>query len=334
MKGCDIMKCIVSKGLGSRNEKTFKTSLALTLVVFAFTVSSLSSSFQFIRPVEAAGTLTSIAILPSNNIVNTRTTYDITFKTATTGTIKSIILTFPASFDVSAATKVIEKSGIGSGTLSPSCSISSCDLKYTVSDPVSVPAGTTIRLEIARILNSDTAGSFKVGILTEAQVRIDGPTQSPSFPIKAIGTNDIADSAITSSKIAANAVTSSKIADNSVTEDSVSTSFMKSKTLNDDDAGHARGWNPNNNLVTFAISDGDVHTDSRIIVNVLGSTVTTCNVWKINVGGGGFSVGCDSDQAPPELAKLAYVIINLPNNVVTSSLSSSSPFILPFASSQ
>jgi len=332
------MKSIVSKGLKpiikKKNvSKIVKTSLALTLIVFAFTMSSPSSFFQFVKPVEAAGTLTSIAIIPTNNIVNTRTTYDIILKTATTGTIKTIHMTFPNSFDVSAATRIIEKSGIGSGSFSPSCSISSCELKYTVSNPVSLPAGTTIRLEIARIVNSDTAGSFNVGISTEAQVILDGPTLSPSFPIKAIGTNDISNNAVTNSKIAGSSVTSSKIADNSITGDDVSTGFMKSKTLNDDSAGHAHGWNPNNNLVTFTISDGDVHTDSRIIVNVLGSTVTTCNVWKVNVGGGGFSVGCDFDEPPYELAKLAYVIVNLPNNVVASSLSSPpSPFVLPFAS--
>ena len=109
-----------SQGLKPKKEKTskiFRTSLALTLVVFAFTMSSPSSLFQIIKPAEAA-TLTSVFIIPTNNIVNTKTTYDIFFKTATTGTIKFIHMTFPSGFDVSAATKLIERSGIGSGSLS------------------------------------------------------------------------------------------------------------------------------------------------------------------------------------------------------------------------
>jgi hypothetical protein len=301
------MKSIKSEGLEPKKKKTskiFKTSLALVLIVFAFTMSS-PSFFQFVKTVEAAGTLSSIAILPSNNIVNTRTTYDIMFKTATTGTIKTLHMTFPNSFDVSAATRVIERSGIGSGSLSaPSCSISSCELKYTVSSPVSVPAGTTIRLEIGRIVNSDTAGSFKVGISTEAQVILDGPTQSPSFPIKDITGND------------------------------VSPNFMVQKILKDDTVGNNHGWNPDGTGTAFGILDSDINAPLNAIHVDLNTQSSLANVGGCTVASlenGAFSFSCSSP--PPNGAELHYLITKLPANVVTSSLSLSSSDSTPSSES-
>ena len=141
------MNSIKSVDLGRKkknaSKRIFKISFTLLLIVFAFTMSSPSSFFQIIKPAMAAVTLRSIAILPSNNIVNTRTTYDIIFQTATSGTIKTIVMDFPSGFDVSAATRYIERSGIGSGSLS---NPSGSTLVYTVSSPVSVAAGTMIRL--------------------------------------------------------------------------------------------------------------------------------------------------------------------------------------------
>jgi len=51
------------------SKRIFKTSLALVLIVFAFTMSSQSSFFQIIKPAEAAGILTSVSIVPTSNIV-------------------------------------------------------------------------------------------------------------------------------------------------------------------------------------------------------------------------------------------------------------------------
>jgi hypothetical protein len=154
------LKSIVSKDLESIIEKKnvskiFKTALVLVLVVFAFTMSSPSSYFQVIKPAMAAG-LTSVSVVPASNIINEKSTYDFFFKTATTGTIKTIQIDFSSAFTLSNA-KLVEKSGIGSGSLS----ISGTSLKYTVSGPVSVPSGTDIRLEIGRIV-ATAAGSFTV----------------------------------------------------------------------------------------------------------------------------------------------------------------------------
>jgi hypothetical protein len=204
--------------------------------------------------------------IPTNNIVNTRSTYDIFFKTGTTGTIKTIHMTFPSSFDVSIANKLIKRSGIGSGSLSAP---SSTTLIYTVSNPVSVPAGTTITMEIARIINSDTAGDFQVSIATEdtTPIIIDDPTDSYSFPVKDITGND------------------------------VSPNFMIRKTLLDDSVGNAKGWNPSGATNLFTISDSGIDItgsakDSNFVSIMLKSTHTGCEVTTLSAGF--FTIACDS----------------------------------------
>jgi hypothetical protein len=295
-------------------------------------MSSPLSFFQIIKPAEAAGILTNVSIVPTNNIVNTRGTYDIFFKTATTGTIKIIHMTFPTGFDVSSATKLIERSGIGAGILSAP---SSTTLIYTVNSPVIVHAGTTIRLEIGRIVNSNTAGSFKVSIATErttTPIIIDGPTLSNFFPIKDIGTNDIRANSVTSSKIADNSVTSSKVADNSIIGDDISTGFMIRKTMHDDTAGHANGWNPDASTTEYAISDSDISGASSsefVSVMILSGNPVFC---AAAIGDAGlFGVYCNSP--PGESAELDYIISKLPPHDVTTSLSLSSSESTPSSAS-
>lgn len=283
------MKSIVRKGLVPQ---IFKSSLALLLIIFAFTVSIPSSFFQIVKPAEAAGTLTSISILPTNNIVNTKSTYDIFFKTATTKVIKTIEMVFPSGFDLSAAKKVIEKSGIGSGSLS---NPSGTTLVYTVSSPVSVSAGTTIRLEIGGVVNSDTENKFdKISIRTKdtGGSTIDGPNSSASFVIKAIEGLDI------------------------------SQFFMVRKTLHDDTAGHTHGWDPNGVTTAFTISDGDVQVDEEagdqtfipLMLRYSQDTKPICMVDHTQEAS--FLMYCN---APPDSgAQLHYEIHKLPANVITS----------------
>lgn len=276
-----------------RSKKTFKrffkTSLVLVLIVFAFTMSS-PSSFLHLKHAEAAGTLTGVRIIPMSNVVNERATYDFFFTTATTGTIKIIQMSFPSSFDVSAATKLIERSGIGSGSLSAQ---SSTNLIYTVTSPVSVPAGTTIRLEIGRVVNSNTAGNFKVIISTfnTGNNNIDFAL-SPSFPIK------------------------------DITGDDVSTGFMLRKTLKDDTAGHGHAWNPNSATTNFVISDSDISgSDDDIFVSVA-VTGDLCSAGSWDTATHNIFVNCAT--APGDGSILHYLIIKLPPHVVTSSLAVSS----------
>ena len=310
------------------SKRIFKSSLALVLIVFAFTMSSQSSFFQIIKPAEAAG-LTSVSVVPMSSIVNQRTVYDIFFKTATTATIKTIEVTFPPGFDLTHATKLIEREGIGFGYFSSSGST----LNYTVNNPVKVSAGTMIRLELARIV-AENAGSFTASVRTlRGNSQIDGPTSSYSFSIEDIGTSDIAansvtsskiaDNSITGSKITDNSVTSSKIADNSITGQDLSTGFTIRKTLHDDAIGNAHGWNPDTSTRAFAILDSDISgLSSSEFVSVMVRSGNPVFCAAASGDTGVFGVYCNSP--PGNFAELDYIITKLPaHDDVTSSISGS-----------
>jgi hypothetical protein len=278
------MKCI--KDIGSHKNKIGNKVIPLSLALVILVVSTFPvSSLQFIKPAMAAG-LTGVYVVPASNIVNERATYDIFLKPATTATIETIEMNFPASFDLTAATRLIENSGIGSGSLS----VTGSTLKYTVSSPVSVPAGTSIRLEIGRIV-ATTADRFTVSIstLNTASSIIDGPTPSSSIIIKDITGND------------------------------VSPNFMIRKTLNDDAAGNALGWNPDGLTSGFVIDDNDLSGEANgVMVSV---AVHDCVVAQI-VAPNHFAV-IQCDTGPPNGTTLEYLITKLPPHVVTSSSLSS-----------
>jgi hypothetical protein len=283
--------------------------LSLALVILVVSTSPFSS-LQFLKEARAAG-LTNVSVVPASNIINERATYDISLKTATTGTVKTIEMTFPPSFDLTAATRYLEKSGIGSGSLSSSGST----LKYTVDSPESVPAGTNIRLEIARIV-AGAEGSFTISIRTlktGSSGTLDGPSDSGVFTIKSIGTNDILD----------NKVSSSDIQDSSITGSDISTAFMIQKTLHDDTVGNTRGWNPDGFKKAFAIADPDISSapNSQFVsMMVRSENAVFCSAAGADTGL--FVVYCNS--APQNSADINYIITKLPSHDVTSSLSASS----------
>ena len=277
--------------------------LSLALVILVVSTSPFSS-LQFLKEARAAG-LTNVSVIPASNIINERATYDILLKTATTGTIKTIEMTFPPSFDLTAATRYIERSGIGSGSLSLS---------------ESVPAGTNIRLEIARIV-AGAEGSFTISIRTlktGSSGTLDGPTDSGVFTIKSIGTNDILD----------NKVSSSDIQDSSITGSDISTAFMIQKTLHDDTVGNTRGWNPDGFKKAFAIADPDISSapNSQFVSMMIRSqNPVFCSAAGADTGL--FVVYCNS--APKNSADINYIITKLPSHDVTSSLSASSSETAP-----
>jgi hypothetical protein len=282
--------------------------LSLALVILVANTSPFSS-FQFVKEAKAAE-LPYVSVIPASNIINERATYDIFVKTATTGTIRTIEMTFPSSFDLTAATRYIENSGIGSGSLSSSGST----LKYMVNNPERVPAGTNIRLEIGRIV-ATAEGSFTVSVKTlyPSGNTIDGPTNSGGFTIKSIGTNEISD----------NKVSSSDITDNSITGSDISTAFMIQKTLHDDTVGNTLGWNPDGFKKAFAISDPDISSEPNsqfVSMMVRSENAVFCSAAGADTGL--FVVYCNS--APQNSAAINYIITKLPSHDVTSSLSASS----------
>jgi len=146
---------------------------------------------------------------------------------------------------------------------------------------------------------------------------------------KLITTADIADNAVTSPKIKDGEVKTSDIADGTITGDDVSTGFMIRKTLHDDDAGHAQGWNPNNAQVLFFVKDNDLgkidlaNFDSTFISIMTQFDIDpVCSVVGTGTTGmdePGFHVRCNTP--PKENTELHYIIFKLPPHLIVSSAS-------------
>lgn len=283
-----------------KNQKTtniLKISLTFALIVFAFSTSP-TSYFGVIKPATAAGTLTSVSFVPSSNLATMMSTYDISFRTGTTGTIKTIEILFPdGQFDVASATRYLERSGIGPGSISvtnnpATDSIINSIITYTVKNPESVPAGNFISLEIPRII-ANVAGNFQATITTKNTDGgiIDGPTLSSKFLISDVDTT--------------------AIADNSITGQDLSTSFTIRKTLHDDAIGHAQGWNPDTSTRAYAISDSDISGEpSSEFVNVIVRSGNPVFCAAASGDAGLFGVYCDSP--PGNSSELDYIITKLP----------------------
>jgi hypothetical protein len=140
--------------------------------------------------------LSSVTVKPSNNIVNTRAFYDITFTTASSGSIHKIIIDFPSGTGIGVDNLLVDTSGIGPGTAAKTGPL---QITYTVANPTLIPPGRTIKLELSTIENPPNPGPSKEIMVTTkrpAGTTIDGPTQSADYRIKQIGTDDIADGSI------------------------------------------------------------------------------------------------------------------------------------------
>jgi len=292
-----------------KNQKTtniLKISLTFTLIVFVFSTSP-TSYFGVIKPAMAAGTLTTVSFIPSSNLATMMSTYDISFRTGTTGTIKTIEILFPdGQFDIASATRYLERSGIGSGSISVTNNPATHSMiTYTVKNPESVPADTFIKLEIPRII-ANVAGNFQATITTKNTDGgiIDGPTLSSKFLISDVDTT--------------------AIADNSITGQDLSTSLTIRKTLHDDAIGHARGWNPDTSTRAYAVSDSDISgAPSSEFVSVIVRSGNPVLCAAASGDAGLFGVYCDSP--PGNSAELDYIITKLPaHDDAVSSLSASS----------
>lgn len=239
------------------------------------------------------GAASSLQVRQTNNIVNTQAYYDIQFKTSTTGTINTIEMIFPPGTYLGAA-RLLEFEGIGKGT--PEF-LGGSTLIYNVNSPVSIPAGTEIRLEFMNINNPPTpSNSDTVTVTTRdtSSVIIDGPTVSPIYVMKQIGTNDIANGAITANK--------------------VSSSFMISRILQDGQ----NGWNPDAplGLDTFTISDSAVKaSNSHVYMSVdepsdVGPLAVNVVCMVEDIVNNQFEVVCD--LPPADGSVLRYTVINQP----------------------
>ena len=246
------------------------TTLVVGLVAF--------SAILIIPTQLANAAISSVASVQSNNIVNTRTAYDILFRTASAGAIKTVEMTFPSGTTLS--NRVLEVSGVGPGT----STISGQTLIYTITSPISVPGNTLLRFEVWNVNNPTQAlASYAVKVSTKDSVggTIDSGT-SAAYSIKQIGTGDIANNAITSAKIQDGQVGTSDLADNSVSttqfsskladgavttpkiaQDAVTTSRIKDLQVTESKIGN--GAVTANKLATDSVAADEIVGVSKLI---------------------------------------------------------------------
>jgi hypothetical protein len=108
----------------------------------------------------------------------TAVTYSFSFKTATTGTIKSVTMTVPSGTAGTAAVGTVY--GLGAGTVS----LAGTTITYTVSSAVSVAANIPVYISVTGLTNTSTAGSYTSTVTTRTSVpaTIDsGTSQSVTF---------------------------------------------------------------------------------------------------------------------------------------------------------
>jgi|GEM_PF-770035 hypothetical protein len=138
---------------------------------------------------------------------------------------------------------------------------------------------------------------------------------------KLITTADIADNAVTSPKIKDGEVKTSDIEDGTITGDDVSTTFMKTIILKDDDTGHAHGWDPDYVTSVFDIYGiSDVTRDSTIVAHLHDDVFPPCE--STLVTNGGFLLLCDDNVAGG--ISLAFTVINAPVSPCCSAASATS----------
>src|SRR5439155_8542181 len=135
-------------------------------------------------PVAAnAAALTTVSWTVSNNQISaTNVTYSYSFKTATTGTIKTI--TFAVSgAGLGGAPAIARSYGIPAGTVARAGQT----ITYTVTTAASVSANIPIYIEFSGLTNSGTAGAYTTNVTTQTAVpaTIDGPTTSNSMTLAA-----------------------------------------------------------------------------------------------------------------------------------------------------
>jgi hypothetical protein len=222
--------------------------------------------------------------LQSTDLVNSLAFYEVTFVTSTTGPIDKIRIDFPAGTGVGAA-GVIERIGIGGGTLLKSGS----SITYDITTPVSIPAGTFIRLEMFGIKNPVTPSTtFTADITTRDSGGglIDGPSPTNVYTIKKIVSSDIADGAITTTKFATGAVETTDIADGAITTTKFATGAVETTDIAD---GAVTSAKIADNTV-IPETGGFVSTAVNVAPQSFNVVSATCPSTHPTVTGGGYVV--------------------------------------------
>jgi hypothetical protein len=135
----------------------------------------------------AAGTLTNLSWSVTNNQVGaTNVTYAYSFKTGSSGQIKTIDFVVSGS-GLGGTPTIVKNYGIGAGTPTRVGQT----ITYTVTGtPPTIPAGIPIYIEFSGLTNSSTAGSYTTAIDDDNSTPavIDGPTNTGPVTLAANNT--------------------------------------------------------------------------------------------------------------------------------------------------
>jgi hypothetical protein len=152
------------------------------------------------------------AAVLSHNVVDNNAAYDIIFRTASAGAIKTVEMTFPEGTNIENAT-LLEVNGIGQGE----SSATGQTWIYAISNPVNIPSDTSLRFEIWNIINPRVPGNYTVEVTTKDSGggTIDSARSTP-YQIKQIRGAQIMDNDITALDLMNAAVNTYKIGDGQV----------------------------------------------------------------------------------------------------------------------
>jgi hypothetical protein len=185
---------------------TKKLLALITLTIFAtgtilFYNSSSSTTIDKSAPVPTSPTANQLS--PTNDLVNSRASYQVIFTTGTTAPIKQVEVDFPPGTNIANA-KLVDTAGLGPGIYT----INGQTITYTVTPEVLVSGNTELRLQYDNILNpSIPDANLTVRITTKnATGSIIDSGSSLAYKIRQIGTEDISNKSITSEKIKPGAV--------------------------------------------------------------------------------------------------------------------------------
>ncbi len=137
--------------------KKYLTTAIVALLALSIPIAAI--------PNANAGNTYNMSVTLSNSAAGATSTYTVNFTTAALASpLATVEIDFPTSMasNTSAAT-LTSASGIGAGTLS----VVGFALRYTVSTPVDVPAGTNMSFVVANVGNLGTAGTYTITVTTK-----------------------------------------------------------------------------------------------------------------------------------------------------------------------
>ncbi len=159
----------------------------LKLVIVAILAASLTIPVNNMR-LEAnanTGTLTNVSTTPTNDLVNSISTYVITFALGTAGVdVKSVEITFPTGFDVSNA-KMVKVDTVYSGFPTGTLKVSGQTLIWNHDVALRPACCLLIKMTIEDIINGNVPTNNQISVATKDinGATIDGPTLSAPFKL-------------------------------------------------------------------------------------------------------------------------------------------------------